>query len=97
MCLGAIQAAQAAGRTGIIFVGFDGIADGLYAVVAGQETGDVAQQPTEMGKLGVQKAIAYLQGQSVPSFIPVPLQLVTKDNVTQFMEASGVPTPTPAP
>jgi ribose transport system substrate-binding protein len=97
MCLGAIQAAQAAGRTGIIFVGFDGIPDGLYAVAAGQETGDIAQQPTEMGKLAVQKAIAYLQGQSVPSFIPVPLQLVTKDNVVQFMEASGVPTPTPAP
>lgn len=32
MVLGAIQAAEAAGRTGIVFVGFDAIDDAVQAV-----------------------------------------------------------------
>jgi ribose transport system substrate-binding protein len=81
MVLGAIQAADAANRTGIVFVGFDGIPDGIAAVKAGKEAADVAQQPAEMGKLGVQEAVKYLQGQTVAESIPVPLQLLTKENV----------------
>ncbi len=84
MVLGAIQAAQAANRTGIVFVGFDGIADGIAAVKAGQEAADVAQRPAEMGRLGIDNAIEVLNGNTVPSFIPVPLTLVTKDNVNSF-------------
>ncbi len=81
MVLGAIQAADAAKRTGIAFVGFDGTPDAVAALKAGKLAGDVAQQPTQMGILGVQNAVKVLQGQSVQANIVSPLKLLTKDNV----------------
>jgi ribose transport system substrate-binding protein len=81
MVLGAIQAAEAAGRTGIIFVGFDAIDDAVKAVKEGKLAATVAQQPAEMGRLAVEMAVKYLRGEKVEEFIPVPLSLVTKDTV----------------
>lgn len=78
MILGAIAAAEAAGREGIIFVGFDAIDDAVKSVEKGQLTATVAQQPRVMGELAVQKAVAFLKGETLPEFIPVPLQMVTK-------------------
>jgi len=79
MILGAIQAAQAAGRDkGIVFVGFDAVDDAVNAVSAGQLEATVAQQPTVIGELGVKTAVDYLNGKSVKQNIPVPLSLVTK-------------------
>jgi ribose transport system substrate-binding protein len=81
MVLGAIQAAEAAGRTGIIFVGFDAIDDAVKAVKEGKLAATVAQQPAEMGRLAVEMAVKYLRGEKVEKFIPVPLSLVTKETV----------------
>ena len=78
MILGAIQAAEAAGRTGIIFVGFDAIDDALQAIQDGKLAATVAQQPALMGQLAVETAIKYLNGESVEAYIPVELSLVTK-------------------
>jgi ribose transport system substrate-binding protein len=78
MVLGAIQAAEAAGRAGIVFVGFDAIDDAVAAVNAGKLAATVAQQPKEMGRLGVETALRSLQGEQVPDFIPVDLALVTQ-------------------
>jgi ribose transport system substrate-binding protein len=79
MILGAIQAAQAAGRDkGIVFVGFDAVNDAVNAVEAGQLEATVAQQPAVIGELGVKTAVDYLNGKSVKKNIPVPLSLVTK-------------------
>ncbi len=77
MILGAIQAAEAAKRTGIVFVGFDAIDDAVKAVNDGKLAATVAQQPAEMGRLGVETAVAHLKGQPVEKFIGVPLSLVT--------------------
>lgn len=84
MVLGAIQAADAAGRKGIVFVGFDAIPDAIQAIKDGKLAATIAQQPTEMGRLAVETAIKHLNGQSVDANIPVPLTLVTSDNVAQF-------------
>ncbi len=81
MVLGAIAAAEAAGRKGIIFVGFDAIPDAIAAIKAGKLAATVAQQPKVMGELGVEKAVEYLNGKKLPKFIPVPLKLITKDNL----------------
>jgi ribose transport system substrate-binding protein len=81
MVLGAIQAAEAANRTGIVFVGFDAIDDAIQAIKDGKLAATIAQQPAEIGKLGVQTAVTYLNGGQVEDFIPVPLSLVTKDTV----------------
>ena len=81
MVLGALQAAQAAKRTGIVFVGFDATDDAIAQVKAGTLAATIAQQPAMIGQLGVQTAGKVIKGQSVDAFIPVPLSLVTKDTV----------------
>ncbi|MCR4408342.1 MAG: ribose ABC transporter substrate-binding protein RbsB [Anaerolineae bacterium] len=82
MILGAIQAAEAAGRAqDIIFVGFDAIDDAVQAVKDGKLAATVAQQPAQMGILGVEMAVKYLNGETVEKFIPVPLSLVTPETV----------------
>jgi ribose transport system substrate-binding protein len=77
MILGAIQAAEAAGRGGIVFVGFDATDDAVAAVDAGNLAATIAQQPAEMGRLGVETSLKHLEGQSVDTYIPVDLSLVS--------------------
>lgn len=78
MILGAIQAAEAAGRDDkILFVGFDAVDDAVRAVKEKKLAATVAQQPSQMGILGVQFAVDYLNGKMVEKYIPVPLALVT--------------------
>lgn len=79
MILGAIEAAEAAGRTGIVFVGFDAVDDAVAAVDAGKLAATIAQQPSEMGRLGVENAIVFLGGASIDTYIPVDLALVLPD------------------
>ncbi len=78
MILGAMEAAQEAGRTGIVFVGFDAVDEAVDAVEKGTLSATVAQQPTEIGRLSVETAIKYLDGETAPIFIPVELALVHK-------------------
>ncbi|MCP4165810.1 MAG: substrate-binding domain-containing protein [Chloroflexi bacterium] len=77
MILGAIEAAEAAGRAAdIAFVGFDAVDDAVAAVEAGSLAATIAQQPGEMGKLGVYFAVRHLNGEDVPGAVPVALALV---------------------
>jgi ribose transport system substrate-binding protein len=77
MILGAIEAAEAAGRGGIVFVGFDAVDDAVAAVDAARLAATIAQQPSEMGRLGVETSLKFLEGASVDSYIPVDLSLVS--------------------
>ena len=79
MILGAIEAAAAAGRTGITFVGFDAVDDAVAAVGAGTLAATVAQQPDLMGMLALEWAVGYLSGEPVEASIPVALSLVTAE------------------
>lgn len=76
MILGAIAAAEEAGREGIVFVGFDAVPDATAAVDAGTLYATIGQQPEEMGRLGVKTAVDHLNGTAVESFIPVNLALI---------------------
>lgn len=79
MILGAIAAAAAAGRSeGIVFVGFDAIDAAVMALETGELDATIAQQPAEMGRLGVETAVKYLQGTPPTAFIPVELALITQ-------------------
>lgn len=79
MVLGAIQAAEAAGRAEeITFVGFDAIDDAVQAVEDGSLAATVAQQPELMGQLAVETAVSSLNGETVEEFIPVELSLLTQ-------------------
>ena len=55
MALGAVEAIQAAGRTGRIrVIGFDAIDDARKAIAAGTMDASVAQYPEAMGKLAIE-------------------------------------------
>jgi ribose transport system substrate-binding protein len=82
MALGAIEAIAAAGKTGqIIVVGFDAIKDGRDAIKKGTLTGSVAQHPYEMGRIAVEEAVKVLNGEKLPGYIPVKIELITKINL----------------
>ncbi len=79
MILGAIEAAQKAGRAKeIAFVGFDAIGDAIVALESGDLLATIAQRPAEIGRIGVETAVKYLNGETVPDSIPVDLALIIK-------------------
>ncbi len=87
MALGALEAAEAAGiADDLIIVGFDAADDALAAIADGQMHGTVAQLPAEMGKIGVEQAVAVAQGETVDAEIPVEVEVVTEDNVGAFLD-----------
>lgn len=79
MILGAIEAAQEAGRADdIIFVGFDAVDEAILALEDGDLAATIAQQPVEMGRLSVETAVSLLNGETPDEFIPVELALITR-------------------
>jgi ribose transport system substrate-binding protein len=82
MALGAVEAITAAGKTGqIIVVGFDAIEDAREAIRTGRMSGSIAQHPYDMGRLAIENAKKILDGQKIPSYIPVKIDLITKENL----------------
>jgi ribose transport system substrate-binding protein len=77
MALGAVQALAGKNKK-ILVVGFDGTPDGKKAVMDGAMAATVAQQPEEIGKLGVETAKKLIDKQAVDKSIAVPLKLLTK-------------------
>ena len=77
MALGAIEALREAGLLKkVIVVGFDAIPDAVKAIERGDMYATIAQQPSKMGYMAVQKAVEYLSSGRI--YIPVALKLVTK-------------------
>lgn len=81
MALGALEAAEEAGLTDLVVVGFDATDDAVAAVRDGRLAATVAQQPTEMGRLGIEAAVAAASGEDVEAEQPVEVTVVTADNV----------------
>ncbi len=82
IALGAIEAISAAGLEGKIKVsGFDGSKDAYMAIIQGRIFATLDQNPWAQSGNGVEAAINFLNGQTVPDFVPVDFRLVTKDNV----------------
>ncbi|MGL4672474.1 ribose ABC transporter substrate-binding protein RbsB [Cetobacterium sp.] len=78
MALGAFKAIEASGRKDIIIVGFDATEDAVKAVKDGKISATVAQKPGEIGAEGIKAADKVIKKESVPEFIPVNLELITK-------------------
>jgi ribose transport system substrate-binding protein len=85
MALGAVQALGDSVGDEVKIVGFDAIEDALSAIQDGTINATVAQQPAEIGSLGVENAIRVINGESVEENIPVEVQLVTPENVSEFL------------
>ncbi len=87
MAIGAIIALQQAhiDPKTIVIAGVDGTADGLQEVEKGNLSFTVYQDSKGQGKGAVDSAIKLAKGEPVDSFVWVPFQLVTKDNLNKFL------------
>jgi ribose transport system substrate-binding protein len=82
MALGALEAVAAAGRTDQVrIIGFDAIDETRKEIAAGRMEASVAQNPAEMGRLAVRHALEAIGGATLPPFIPVKIELITRENV----------------
>lgn len=88
MALGALQAIEGAGRSDEMFVvGFDAVDPAIDAIEKGRLSATIMQQPGLMGEMGVRQTVKLLNGEveveeGETKFIPVPLKLITKDNLS---------------
>jgi len=82
--LGCVQACAAANRDDIVIYGVDGNPDFMGYVADGSATGSAAQQPSVIGGNAVDVALAHLSGDTVESEIVIPVQFITKDNISEF-------------
>ena len=79
MALGASKAIQAAGLNTIV-IGFDGNDDAKNAIEAGTMDATIAQQPDEIGALGVELAAKIYSGEKVDKNIAADLKIYTNEN-----------------
>lgn len=77
MALGALEAIKTSGKD-IKVVGFDATDDAVKSVEAGELAATIAQQPKEIGSLGIETAVKVINGETVEKSIPVELRLVVK-------------------
>src|SRR6202000_2577769 len=89
MALGALKAITAAGKQNdIAVIGIDAIPDALKAVADGKMVGTVFQDAKGQGAMAVDLAVQLAQGKQVSHDNYIPFQLVTKDNVANFMKSN---------
>lgn len=86
MALGAVQALGNRAGKEVFVVGFDGTDDALKAVQNGTMYATIAQQPAELGRAGVEEALAAVNGKNVDKVRAIEVKTVTKDNVGDFLK-----------
>jgi ribose transport system substrate-binding protein len=81
MALGAVEAIAAAGKNGRIKVlGFDAIDEARKEITNRRMEASIAQHPAEMGRLAIENAVKVLNGETIPKYIPVAIELITLKN-----------------
>jgi ribose transport system substrate-binding protein len=87
MALGAMEALEARGQRGkVLIVGFDATKEAVQATLDGKLAGSVAQNPYAMGHLGVEAALATIEGRRVEKRIDTGTQLVTAENAATYLK-----------
>ena len=87
MALGAIEALKNADLLEDVLVGgVDATADALAAMEAGDLEVTVFQDAAGQGGGGVEAAVSLANGETVLDLIDIPYQLVTTENMAEFME-----------
>jgi ribose transport system substrate-binding protein len=84
MGVGALNAAKAAGRDGIIFVGATNFAVGYEAMASGYYWGSIYQSPVDDAEAALQTAIDVLNGEDVPFLNYFDTPKITQDNMGDF-------------
>lgn len=83
--IGAMNACETAGVTGVTIVGFDGNKSAAELVRDGKLAATVAQQPVAMGYESVKAAVAAVKGEEVEPVISAPVVVVTAENVEEYL------------
>ena len=87
MALGAIESIGARKKTDqIMLVGFDGALEATQQIIAGQMQATIAQDPYDMGRIGVELALKKVQGEKVPRKVNTGARLITPDNAEKYFE-----------
>lgn len=87
MAIGAIRALEAIGMNDdVIVAGVDATIDALEYVKAGTLEVTVFQSPFGQGGTGVEVAMDLINGVEVASYVDVPFEKVTIDNVDEYMK-----------
>lgn len=84
MGVGALNAAKAAGREGIIFVGATNFAVGYEAMAAGDYWGSIYQSPVDDAEAALKTAIDILDGKDIPFLNYFDTPKITQDNMGDF-------------
>ncbi|MDR3403789.1 MAG: D-ribose ABC transporter substrate-binding protein [Chthoniobacter sp.] len=86
MAMGAYQALVSANKADQVKVfGFDGADDAVKLIAEGKITATGMQFPKTMARQSAEFADAWLKGRrDFPQKVPVPVELVTKDNVDKY-------------
>lgn len=84
MGVGALNAAKAAGREGIIFVGATNFAVGYDAMAAGDYWGSIYQSPVDDAEAALKTAIDILNGEELPFLNYFDTPKITQDNMDAF-------------
>jgi len=84
MGVGALNAAKAAGREGIIFVGATNFAVGYEAMGKGEYWGSIYQSPVDDAEAALKTALDVLEGKDVPFLNYFDTPKITQDNRDDF-------------
>ena len=84
MGVGALNAAKAAGREGIIFVGATNFAVGYEAMERGEYWGSIYQSPVDDAKAALKTAVETLEGMELPFLNYFDTPKITQDNMDEF-------------
>jgi len=85
MALGAVQALKSANMLSkVVVVGFDANPNAAASVLAGEMRATVAQNPKNMGALGVENALNVKHGKKIAPVIDTGTVLVTKSNAANY-------------
>jgi ribose transport system substrate-binding protein len=84
MGVGALNAAKAAGRDGIIFVGATNFSVGYEAMERGEYWGSIYQSPVDDAEAALQTAIDVLEGKEVPFLNYFDTPKITQDNMGDY-------------
>jgi inositol transport system substrate-binding protein len=87
MAMGAVKALTEAGlKDKVIVVGIDAIPDALQAVKKGTLDATVFQNAREQGSQAVATALSIIQGQPYEQKVMIPFELLTPENVENYLK-----------
>jgi ribose transport system substrate-binding protein/inositol transport system substrate-binding protein len=86
MAVGAVQAAENAGKSDVQVFGIDATSDGIDSINADGMVGTVSQDTAGIGELGVEAMVQLIDGEEVEAEVLTEAVWITKENVDTLSE-----------